>query len=132
MRPTAQQKIAAMSRTDIATPAAAPLGPARFASITGPIANADRAWRAEKALLAYIDAAGDDVGANGADTWAADLLCDLRHLAAFLGFEFNPEAGAGNFEAETVEDPHGSFTPSAKWYIEGAAIPKRKSRKAKE
>lgn len=73
--------------------------------------NADRAARAETALIAYIDATGDAHYANEFDTWVGDLMCDLRHLCRFRGVEFDPDAGSMNFEAECKEDEDGDYIP---------------------
>lgn len=77
--------------------------------------NAERAERAEKALIAFIEATGDSLKANEVDTWIGDLLCDLRHFAKFMRIEFNPNAGEINFHAECSEDPKGHFEPSVDW-----------------
>lgn len=83
--------------------------------------NAQRAARAEAAILAYIEQSGDDFKANGLDTWIADLLCDLRHLARLQGFEFRSKAGESSFEAECREDQDGRFKPRVGWYVEKKA-----------
>ena len=81
--------------------------------------NAERAERAEAAIIAYIRHTGDSLKANGIDTWVGDLLCDMRHFADRVGFEFNGDAGEMNYEAEKNEDPKGHFVSQVSWYVEG-------------
>jgi hypothetical protein len=77
--------------------------------------NAERAERAEAALLAYIDHTSDSRNANEIEVWIGDLLGDLRHLCKAMEIEFNPRAGETTFEAECREDPDGRFQPAIKW-----------------
>jgi hypothetical protein len=77
--------------------------------------NSERAERAEAALVAYIEHTGDSLRANDVETWVGDLLCDLRHFADAMGFEFNPDAGEKNHDAEVREDEKGHFVPQVKW-----------------
>lgn len=81
--------------------------------------NADRAARAEAALIAYIDHTGDSLHANGIDTWIGDLCNDLRHLCNRIGIDFEPGSGE-MFEQELKEDDAGHFAPSVAWYVDGA------------
>lgn len=84
--------------------------------------NAERASRAEAALLAYIDETGDSRSANGIDTWVSDLMSDLRHLADRVGFKFDPNAGYMNYEAELTEMRKGRWTRAEKWYVDGSSF----------
>ena len=78
--------------------------------------NADRAWRAEEALRAYVRETGA-LTANDLETWFSDLLCDLRHFASAMGVEFNPDAGEMNYQAECEEDEPGDFSPQFEWVV---------------
>lgn len=77
--------------------------------------NAERASRAEAALLAYIDHTNDSRNANEVETWIGDLLCDLRHFCKFMRIPFYPHAGEMNFETECKEDERGHFEPAYAW-----------------
>lgn len=91
-----------------------------------PMTNADRASRAEAALLAYIG--GGPASANSLETWLGDLLCDLRHLADGVGVEFNPDAGAMNYQAEIDADEPGEFLPAVAWTVDPAPAPPNPNR----
>lgn len=65
--------------------------------------NEDRARRAALAIKAYIQ--DDDVFSLDRAEVLADLLCDLRHWAAFRGVNFKEAntRAAGHFEVETSD-----------------------------
>lgn len=90
-----------------------------------PMTNADRASRAETALLAYI---GGEPDTNSLQTWLGDLLCDLRHLADAVGVRFNPDAGAMNYQAEIDADEPGEFLPALTWTVDPAPAPRSPAR----
>ena len=68
-------------------------------------ASADRAKRAQLALLFYAQNTGQDLLAESTDV-LADLLCDLRHWAEVVGLDFDVESArsASHYEAEQLDD----------------------------
>lgn len=87
--------------------------------------NSERAERAEAALAAYIEHTGDGLRANDLETWIGDLMCDMRHLCAFLGQRFPENGGSMNFETEVQEDPSGPFEAAEDWLLDEPCIQHR-------
>ena len=68
---------------------------------------ADKATRAEWALDSYAQATGDFRASDDYQSYVADFLADLRHLAAQKGLDFEELLGRSEryFRAERDEIP---------------------------
>ena len=78
--------------------------------------NAERAHRAEIALLAYVGMTGDR-DSNDVGTWIADLITDLHHLAYVMAVRVRLGSAVMNYTAENLDGEAGAYTAHAEWKV---------------